>query len=297
MKQLFILVFICVLVFNVTCGQSDAWKYLGQRPPGGSPKIFAPGIISGKGRMHCFPAISQDLKEIYWMTIPPKIYFVKYRDGRWSDPEVSPSFEEYVCMRPFFSHDNERLYFSSANIPGGCGSLDIWYVERTRAGYSEPINIGVPINTEKLETQQTFTRYGNIYYCGWVEGKRFNRGILYSRYDDGIYSEPQILAEPINIIDNNTIDYTPFIAPDESYLLFSSNRHNTTEEDCRIYLSSRNEAGVWSNPIDLNDRMDFEKDSRDPYVSPDGKYLFFSSGENIYWIDAKIIDIVRGNIN
>jgi len=297
MRQLFILVLISVLAFNVTCGQSDAWKYLGQRPPGGSPEIFAPGIISGKGRMHCFPAISQDWKEIYWMTVPPKIYFVEYRDGRWSDPEVSPLFEKYVCMRPFFSHDNERLYFSSTNIPGGFGSLDIWYVERTGAGYSEPINIGVPINTEKLETQQTFTRYGTIYYCGWVEGKRFNRGILYSRYEDGIYSEPQILAEPINIIDTNAIDYTPYIAPDESYLLFCSNRHNTKEEDCRIYLSSRNEAGVWSDPIDLNDRMDFDKDSRDPYVSPDGKYLFFSSGENIYWIDAKIIDIVRGNIN
>lgn len=284
---------IFLLIFGIACRHSEPWKYLGQRPPGNTPEVFAPGIISGKTRLHCFPAISQNGKEIFWMTIPPRIYRVEYRDGNWGDPQIFPLFEKYACQRPFISYDGKRLYFSSVRVPGGYGSLDIWYIERTENRDPEPINIGPPINTDKLETQQTFTKRGTIYYCGYVAGKRFNRGILYSEYKNSAYSEPRILDVQINIIDTDAIDYTPFIAADESYLLFCSNRHNMSEEDCRIYISFKNGRGEWSSPINLNDKMGFDEDCRDPYVSPDGKYLFFSSGQNIYWMDSEIIDEVR----
>jgi len=87
------------------------------------------------------------------------------------------------------------------------------------------------------------------------------------------------------------LNYTPFIAPDESYLLFCSNRQNPEKELCHIYVSFKNKNGDWGNPVDLSLKMNFARSSKFPYISPDDKFLFFSSGKIIYWIDSKILDI------
>jgi len=267
------------------------WEYFGQSPPGSSPEIFAPGIISGNGRMHCFPATSNDLKEIYWMEIPPKIMYSKYENGKWTEADIPDFTKNVVCLRPSFSNDSKHLYFAS-NMSGSFGSLDIWHVQVNDSGYSVPVNLGVPVNTEYFEAQQTFTKNGTIYYTGYVRGKKWNRGILYAEFSNGKYLEPITLPEPINIIDSNSIDYTPFISPNEDFLLFASNRHNPSEESCRIYVSFF-EKGKWSSPVNMNSYFNFDKDSRDPYISPDSKYLFFSSDENIYWISSKIIHKIK----
>jgi hypothetical protein len=268
------------------------WKYFGQKPPKLKPEVFAPGIISAKGRMHCFPSFSPDGKEVVWMTLPPKLFFTKF-DGKWSEPQQVALSKVYRCLFPVFSYDGKRLYFASNNIPNCIGGTDIWYIEKTKTGRSEPINIGSPINTGQSETQQVFTETGTIYYTGYLEGKRFNNGIFCSKFENGKYSKPEILKAPINIIDTNIVDYTPFIARDESFLLFCSNRQDKYKEDCRIYLSFRENDENWSKPINLNEIMEFNGDSRDPYISPDGKYLFFCSGENIYWVDSQIIAILK----
>lgn len=265
------------------------WHYLGQDPPGLCPEIFAPGIISGQGRIHSFPGISPDGKEIYWMTLPPKIVYVQYINNSWTLPGTPSFARDIICLRPSVSFDNRRIYFNAV-LPGGYGSLDIWYVERTDTAYSQPINIGPPVNTEKFEAQQSFTDEGTVYYTGTVNGKRWKRGIMRARYENGYFLTPEILDFPINIRDTLAVDYTPFIARDESYLLFSSNRHNPGLEECRIYISYRRKDNTWTEPIDLNLLMEFYADSRDPAVSPDGKYLFFSSGRNIYWVSTKLLN-------
>ena len=82
----------------------------------------------------------------------------------------------------------------------------------------------------------------------------------------------------------------PFIAPDESYLLFCSNRQNPEKELCHLYISFKNKNGEWKEPVDLSLKMNFTTSSKFPYISQDNKFLFFSSGANIYWVDAQIIN-------
>ena len=297
MKLLQLFLALIILLPQLILSQNKnepGWEYFGQNPPGVKPEIFAPGIISGLGRIHCFPTFSENLKEIYWMTIPPKIFLSKYENNKWTEPETPVFSMGILCLRPVFSYDNQKIFFAS-NLPDGYGSLDIWYIEKTDYGFSKPKNIGAPVNSDKFEAQQTFTEKGAIYYNGYVEGKRWNRGILRSRYENGKYQNPEILNEPINIIDTNAVDYTPFISKDESFLLFSSNRHNVTQEDCRIYICFRDSTDHWSNPININNITGFDSDCRDPYISPDQKYLFFSSGENIYWVSTNIIDDIKVN--
>lgn len=130
-----------------------------------------------------------------------------------------------------------------------------------------------------------------MFFTGTIEGKLYNRGIYYSKFINGEYTKPILLPEPINIMDTAILDYTPFIAQDESYLLFCSNRQNPEIELCHIYVSYKNKEGEWEEPIDLNKKMGFDGNCKFPYVTPDNRFLLFSSGENVFWIDSKILNL------
>jgi len=294
MRKLIVVLIILNVSINVLGQQNDItintnYKggYLGLNFPDTVPEIFATDFISGKGRLHCFPSFSVNNKEIYWMTIPPKIMTMREIEGHWTYPEPASFSIGRINQAPFVAHDN-TIYFSS-NAPGGQGHLDIWYTTKIDSSYAVPVNIGNKINTDKLESNPTVSENKTIFYTGSIKGKLYNRGIYYSCYENGEYKDPVLLPEPINIMDTSILDYTPFIASDESYLLFCSNRQNPERELCHIYISFKNKNGEWSEPVDLSLKMNFLNSSKFPYISPDNKFLFFSSGENIYWVDSKII--------
>ena len=297
MRKIITVLIILAIWINVSSQQNgekiiDAkykGEYLGLNFPDTVPEIFAPGFISGKGRLHCFLAFSVDNKEIYWMTIPPKIMTIREIDGIWTSPELAPFSTGNRNQAPFVAHDN-TIYFSS-NRDGGKGRLDIWYTTKTDSNFTIPINIGNKINTGNSESTPTVSENKTMFYAGSVRGKLYNVGIYYSIYENGEYQAPVFLPGPINIMDTAILDYTPFIALDESYLLFCSNRQNPEKEFCHIYISFKNEHGEWGKPIDLSLKMNFTTSSKFPYISPDGKFLFFSSGANMFWVDAKIIDV------
>lgn len=264
-------------------------EYLGLERPDSIPKIFAPGLISGKGRMHSFITFSPDMKTIFWGTIPPKIMMMQMIDDKWTSPEIAPFSNTNNNQSPFIDADN-RIYFSSTR-KGGLGHLDIWHTRFMDGSFIEPINIGEIINSDKLESHPTISNSNNIFYTGTIEGKLYKRGIYYSAFVSGEYIKPVLLPGLINVIDTNVLDYTPFIASDESYLLFCSNRQNPEIELCHIYVSYKNSNGEWGKPFDLSNQMGFEESSKFPYVTPDNRFLFFSSGENIFWIDSKILEL------
>lgn len=80
---------------------------------------------------------------------------LKMPDGTWSEPrnagpKVNTRFQE---LSPSLNADKTRLYFAT-NGRSGYGSFDIFYCERlddTYTNWSEPVNIGAPVNTEGRE--------------------------------------------------------------------------------------------------------------------------------------------------
>lgn len=290
MKTLLFL--IAVLICRFSFGQEFTdlkGDYLGQKPPGEVPEVFAPDIISGNGRLHTFPAFSNDNKEIYWMVIPPQIMTMNENSQGWTNPAKATFSTGSNNQAPIVAHDG-KIYFASVRTSGN-GNLDIWYVNKSDTGYSLPINIGRKVNSSNSESMPSVSGRNTLFYVGNLEGKLYNRGIYYSKFENGEYQSPVALPEQINIINKNNLDYTPFIAPDESYLLFCSNRQNPTLELCHIYISYKDKSGEWGKPIDLSLKMNFLESSKFPYISHDNKFLFFSSGDNIYWVDSKIIKV------
>jgi len=294
MKQIFSLLLIISLLVNCLYRQNKPWEYLGQAPSGNIVEVFAPDVISGKYMLHGFPTFSPDGKEIYWPILPPKIMYMKYENNSWTSPMEAP-FSENNSQAPCFSTDGKRIYYQVSRNDG-YGSLDIWYVERVKGGWSEPKNLGIPVNSQKLESQPSFTKDGTIYFTGELNGAMANRGIYRARYVNGKYLTPKLLGDSIN---TKYLEIYPFISPDESYLLFCSTRPSMEEKDRRIYIVFRTNEGNWSKPINLNKQINFDYQSAFPYVSPDGKYLFFTSYDeiknksNIFWISSAIIEQLR----
>ena len=274
-----------------------AYQYLGQKPPGSIPEVFAPGIISGTDdRLHGYPAFAPDGREVYWPVIRftderPKslIMFMKQLEDGWSSPESFQYSGDYMEQAPHFSYKGNRLYFQSAR-PGGYGSLDIWYVEKTDTGWAKPVNMGRPVNTVRMEAQPSFTKEGTVYFAGYLENSGFNRGIYRSLFVNGEYGDPELLGKNIN---TEFIDAYPFISSDESFLLFSSTRPSMEEKDMRLYISFQTGEDTWMDPLHLSRAIHFDQSSRFPSLSPDGKYIFFCSGDSVYWVDGRIIEQLR----
>ena len=212
-----------------------------------------------------------------------------YAHQKWTSPVVAP-FTERNIQAPFFSADGKKLYFQMSH-PEGYGSLDIWYVEKQDTAWSEKMNPGQPPNSERMESQPSATNTGTLYYTGFYEKGLMNRGIYRCTYRGNTYEKPELLPEPIN---SAYLDYTPFISPDERFLLFASTRPSEDENDIRIYVSFRNRDDSWTEPQNLNDIMGFDQPSRFPCLTPDGKFIIFQSGNHYYWVSSKILDQCRG---
>ncbi len=273
--------------------------YLGQRPPALTPLKFAPDTVSTENHEHSSLAISPDGTEMYWSLwrrpdqgLPQVIFYTRMEDGQWSSPQPAPFSGKYNDGGPVFSADARRLYFYSKrpspreNEPE---NLDIWFVEKTINGWSEPKNLGYPINTEKLEAMPSIAGDGSLYFVKSHEGVAGGMGIYCAKYVDGQYQAPKALDPQINSVHH---DWTPYIAPDQSYLLFSSNRPDGNR-NFDLYVTFQKSNGNWTEPQSLGKEVNTEAEERFPGVSPDGKYLFFTRGSDIYWVSSLVIEQLR----
>ncbi len=255
--------------------------YVGQTPPGDELTAFAPGIIE---QDHGTIAFSPDGREVYWPT-GKAIMMMKFRDGRWTQPAYAPfsgpSEIDFYDDVPFVTPDNKRLFFTSLRPVGSETSRkeNIWFVERTADGWSEPKPVDAPVNALSLHWQVSVSSTGTLYFGGQKDKDHYGRGDIYcSRLVDGKYSEPVNLGPAINTPDSES---QVFIAPDESFILF----WRAPTQVPSAYVSFKGPNGEWLPAV----KFDLPWAPGGLMVSPDGKYLF-SAGR---WKSAKFLEALR----
>ena len=308
MKTIIIIFGIIILFISLfTChdGQDDfpvlKGPYLGQKPPGMTPEVFAPGVISTESLGEGGCAFTRGAKLfLFNRRQPPEehktIYMTELKDGIWTEPSPAPFNSEYQDWDFHFAPDGRTLYFTSKRPvkEGGEPSQygHIWKTQMTAAGWTPPDMLGYPVNTaDSHSISPSISNGGTLFFFSRKDGGFGERDLYRARLVDGEYAEVENLGEVIN---TEYAEYDSFVSPDESYLIFSSDRPGGYGEYNDIYVSFRNNDDTWTEPINLGREF---RDSGVSCVTLDGKFLFFSTGrtgkDDIYWVDAKIIEELK----
>jgi hypothetical protein len=297
--------------------------YLGQDPPGMTAEIFAPGIIS-TGHNERIAAFTPDGKEFFyalWGAPHGVILHLSEVNGHWTTPDVA-SFSGHYQGDFTMSSDGNTIVFSSNSPFTGTGKPQndyySWIVERKENGWGKPKPFGPLINsTESFAACPTIADNGNLYFFSYRAGGKGNDDIWMSECIGDLYAEPVNLGDSINTVD---FDLDPFIAPDESYIIFARiDKERTGNFD--LFISFKKKDGTWTRAGNMGTKINSNGSEFCPTVSPDGKYLFFTSNRrlyesyseipltferklkilngpgigsaDIYWIDAKIIEELK----
>lgn len=189
--------------------------YLGQTPPGLTPVVFLPSDPSTEHR-DSGVFFSPDMKELYFKRrrLEDGAWFlmvVKYENGQWRESVVGPR-----VGRPIISPDGKIMHLGKQ------------YMERTDTGWSEVKSLG-PLFEDFQILTLTSSSNGTYYFD---EGPKVGP-LFYSRLIDGTHEQPKP-------VDTDFGDWTahPFVAPDESYLIWDMEREDGYgETDIYIYIS------------------------------------------------------------
>lgn len=167
------------------------------------------------------------------------IFYSNYndQDNSWGRPQIFQyNSTQYSSGHPAITPDGNTLYFVS-NRPDGLGGTDIWKSTRTHAdNWSEPVNLGTPINTILNENFPYVFDNSGIYFSSNGHIGYGGLDIYYSeRLNDTTYGEPQNLMAPIN----SSADDFGFVFMNARSGLFSSNRQGGVGSDDLYYFSAK----------------------------------------------------------
>jgi len=322
-KASFIIVFI-IIFWILSCVSSQENRsentelnkgdkiFVNQEPPERIPKIFAPGVLSTL-KSECLAIIFPGGNEI-WHIIQLNhyqtfTYSIRKKGNNWSQPEVVDFASKYSVGQLSLCIDGKRIYFSSKgkDIDPNNAKLDwdIWYTNKTESGWSEPIKMGYPINTEANERQPFLSASGQLYFTSDKEGTFGGLDIFTSKLQNGHFSEPINLGDRIN---SEKWEWDVYVSPDDDYLVFSSNKESRNPNSFDLFISFRGPESVWLEPQNMGPIINTDASEMDFLLSPDRKYIFFTSSRihpeadkigygngraDIYWVDAKIIEDLK----
>jgi len=278
MKTRIRLLTLFVLIYGISFSQQRDFPeltgpYLGQKPPGRTPEIFAAGIVTTNGDEYALE-ISPSGNEILFIRKTSVMLVTMNNDGTWNMPIVAPFSGKFIDDEPCFSPDGNKVYFMSRRSSSGSKyPSNLWISQKQDNTWTEPYRIKSINNTKQLHAPSVAAN-GNIYDDGLTRFRNIN----------GTYQPEEVIISPEK-------GMWPFISPDESYIIFAA-RH-AGKNDFDLFISFFRPDGTWSEGISFGETINSPANEGNSFVSTDGEYLFFSRKFDIYWVSAKIIEDLR----
>jgi len=271
---------------NKTTSTTTDNQYFNQKPPGLIPEPFAPGIVSTHN-WEVGGVFTPDLEEFYFIREigeneeEKAMKFMVYQliNNEWRASIISDRVGQ-----PFISPDGKTMHLGRR------------YKERLENGDWSAIK-NLDSSLYKIPIMRlTTSANGTFVFDAMGEGV-----LRFSRIVNGERENPKLFSEDIN---SGSANAHPFIAPDESYILWDSRRESGYGK-ADIYVSFRQEDGSWGKSINLGESINTTASENGARVTPDGKYLFFNrtvgkvkptdkyEDVNMFWVDAKILDTLK----
>ena len=246
------------------------------------PRLFGEGVISTPFDEFGLTFTPDGQTAFFNRSVPrSNLYFIctsTFRNGRWSEPQVAPFSGQYWDFDAVLSPDGTRMFFGSDRpIPGRTRpdqDFNIWMVEKTAKGWSEPRPLDPAVNSDEDETFASVAANGTLYFVSGRDGGRAHLAIYRSKLVDGKYQPAEKLESPVNSPENWSLEV--LVAPDESFLLTVPYRRQDGYGSFDIYVSEQQD-GHWTAPRNLGPKVNTAARDYSPRFSPDGKYLFWSS--------------------
>jgi Tol biopolymer transport system component len=277
-------------------GGADPNAFLGEKPPGGDPVIFAPGIVSTE-KIELNAAFTPDGREFYFTRRGAgrklAIMAVRRSDGGgWNAPEVAPFSGVYSDADPFITADGRMMFFISKRPAEGYGPPnDIWMMDRAGDGWSEPRNPGFPLNTPVDIAFPSMSGDGLLYHAAEYYGGGGRRDIYALSFINGeVEGPPRLVGGDVS---GEYDEADPLIARDGSWLVFVSAGRPGGFGAADLYFVFRNGDGSWSKARNLGGKVNTKAYEYSPAISPDGRYFFFTRDGDIYWVNSKILFDLR----
>ncbi|MFC1564741.1 TolB family protein [candidate division KSB1 bacterium] len=293
---------ISLTIIICSCSRKNGDVYLGQKPPGRTPEVLAPGIVSTddfefctgflkKGTVFIFKRQKRIDRDFY--SAPTCL--TELKNGKWTEPEILP-FNDYYPFNFTTAPDNKSLYFTSkcSNIiKDNSLHATIWTVSLTENGWNKPVKLDYPVNTEYSDSYPSLTRDGTLYFMSTREGGYGSTDIYRSELEEGKYLNVENLGRPVNTEDR---ELDPAVAPDESYIIFCAEKDEGFGSH-DLYITFRKSDNSWTVPANMGVGINTPESENRANITSDGKYIIFMRGTiekaNIYWVDAGIIEEMK----
>jgi Tol biopolymer transport system component len=285
--------FLVLIVGALASGDAAAGNLHANKParvPSMSPaqdlQPLGPGVLETDADEYG-PTLSADGAEIYFVRRQNRrgaeTIMVSTRSGDgWSAPVAASFSDTSYNKEPYLSPDGQRLFFSSTRGGSGEDAFDIFMTTRTTSGWSDPVRLADTVNSESYDNYPAVAANGNLYFGSRRDGgERGTLDLYVARWADGAYQPAENLGAPIN---TPSTEADPYIAPDESFLLFISTKaggHGSGD----LYISRRTADG-WSEPENLGPTVNGDDFDYTPFVSADGATLYFSRGWGEMWMTS-----------
>jgi Tol biopolymer transport system component len=264
----------------------------GKETPGDTPIVFAPGIVSLPKTREGSITFSPNGRELYFTKADSTAIYLMQMvfDGtNWSAPDRWEKSGGYRSAEAFITEKGDELYFvSNRHAPNAKGSGRIWKsVRPSGQAWSTPEMVSIPVNTDKGLWFPSVSRSKNIFFGAYLDSiGNFGKSDIYLFHEGGdkVVNLGAIINSPYE-------EWDPFVSPDESYLLFESDRpggYGGTD----IYVSIRKN-DAWQTPVNLGPTVNTSAYEVAAKVSPDGRFLFFDrpfkNEQDIHWVSADVL--------
>ncbi|MBA6154297.1 TolB-like translocation protein [Gelidibacter maritimus] len=249
-----------------------------------------PGLVHFDNKLNEFLnvrdfCISRDADEAFFTLQSPstaisQIAVIKKENNDWFGPELLPFCDGFTYLEPFLSSDGNRLFFASDRPLDESSQekkdFDIWYVDRLHrdAEWSEPKNMGKPVNSNLDEFYPTLSDNNNLYFTMDAPDGLGKDDIYFSKWEDGHYSEPVLLNENIN---SDGYEFNAFISKKEDFLIFTKYNEKDGHGSGDLYISKKDKNGEWQKATNMGLPINSKYMEFCPFYDENNQLLYFTS--------------------
>lgn len=210
--------------------------------------------------------------------------FVSHRRGdTWSAPRLAPFSGTWMDIEPAMAPDGSYLVFASNRpMSAGGSALDghyegasrpqrganLWRVNRIGNGWSTPVRLPATINSSNSVYAPTLAADGSLYFMK-PDPQTDHFRLYVARFAHGAYATP----EPLPFSDGAISDMDPAVAPDRSFLVFTSGRTPAPTDQDDLFVVLATPSG-WSAPMHL------PLSGYDSRLDPDAGRVYFTASDH-----------------